>query len=135
MKYKNFNDLDLDFSTNLITWNGEVFSGIAFEILPGDFTEETMIVGGMKNGSCKRWFPSGRLQMEEHYSNNSKHGISWVWFEEGKLHKEAVYEFSIKLREKEWNLDGKLIRDYKIDTSSGNYDTLVTLRERYRFRN
>ncbi|MEZ4776018.1 MAG: hypothetical protein R3D00_22765 [Bacteroidia bacterium] len=134
MEYINYNLLEYDYENNLETLNGFSFSGIAYEIRNDGCLEEVMIVGGMKNGYCRTWYPSKTRKSEEHYFNNSLHGISWEWYENGQMKKESIYEYSVKVKETEWDLFGNIIVCFKIEESSDAYILLNKLRKYYNLK-
>jgi antitoxin component YwqK of YwqJK toxin-antitoxin module len=130
MKYINFENIDYDYENNIHLYKGEPFSGIAFEINSLKDLEETMIIGGLKNGYYRKWYPSGVLKTEVYLLNNIYHGLKWEWFESRNIKSEAIYEFGILMKECIWDDNGELLSKYQIDENTAQYNSLLILRNK-----
>lgn len=124
-----FDELDYDYNINAFVVDGKRFNGIAVEWLSDGGLEEVMIIGGLKNGRSREWYPSGLLKLEENYMANILHGISWEWNHKGILIRESIYEFGIKTKEILSDQKGSLQQKYEIEPSNPQLETLNLLRK------
>ena len=98
-----------------MAWQGEPFTGVAYETnSAGRVISEAGYVDGLQRGLAREWYDSGQLRSESHYEHGSKHGMSRSWYDNGQLESEAEYKYSIKVRERTWNRDGTLVRDWHL---------------------
>lgn len=130
MKRIDFEDLDFDYEKGIYIFNDTAFSGIAYEILEDKQLNEVMILEGAKNGISREWFPNGKIKMEEHFFNNSYHGVVTIWDEDGFKIEENVYELGILTRKWKYKKD-KLIDQFEINSSNDKYESLLIKRKRF----
>jgi antitoxin component YwqK of YwqJK toxin-antitoxin module len=127
----NFNLLDFDPLSNFYTYEGNPFSGVAYEKLKNGGLTETMICNGRKNGMESEWYPSGQIKEYAQIINNHRHGIFWEWYENGMRKSDTIYEYGHKTKSTVWDENGVINERYLIDENSADYSTLQLLRKRY----
>lgn len=132
MNYINFEEIDYDYENRIYIHNEEAFSGIAFEVNSLNSLEETMIIGGLKNGYYREWYPLGILKIEVHLFNNIYHGLKWEWYESSNIKSQAIYEFGILIKENIWDDNGELVSKYQINENTSQYNSLLILRKNRR---
>jgi antitoxin component YwqK of YwqJK toxin-antitoxin module len=54
--------------------------------------------------------------------------MSHEWYDNGQVKSEGEYELSVCIKEKEWDEEGNLTREYAIDPNSPQFSTLQRLR-------
>jgi hypothetical protein len=82
---------DLDYDGELIfTYEGQPFSGVAYEDVPGKWYSEVTYRAGMQEGPARDWYPSGSLKGESYHHENALHGISREFDETGRLRSEEI---------------------------------------------
>lgn len=72
---------------------------------------------------------TGIKKSEKEYRYGQLHGISIIWFENGRKKSEQQYEHSILISEKNWDEEGNLLNKYEIDTDSPHFEILESRRE------
>lgn len=124
-----FDELDLSSDSNLLTYKGEPFTGIAYELGPnGELVSEVSYVEGQKSGLSKDWSSRGHLLREQSYIFDSLHGLSREWHDDESPKRESHYELGICTREREWRQNGELVRDFVLGEENPQFVTLQKLR-------
>ena len=129
MSRVSFEELEPSEDCLLMHYAGEPFNGVAFESDDGILVSETNFLGGQKSGVSREWSSTGRLVREQHFALNSLHGQSLEWYENGTLKLKGNYELGICIHEQEWDANGNLIREYRIDEEGPQFLTLQKLRK------
>ena len=81
----NITDIDFDDDYSY-SYHGVLFSGIACEYDEhGKLVAELTMKNGVQEGLSSTFFPAGSKQSEKRYHNNTLHGESREWFENGNL--------------------------------------------------
>ena len=120
---------DLDYDSDLIfTYQGQLFTGVAYEDVPGKWLSEVSYRDGMQEGPARDWYPSGVLKGESHYRENALHGTSREFDESGRLVSEKTYEYGILVSRKELDTSGHVTDSFEITPDHQHYARL----ERYR---
>lgn len=110
-------------------YEGQPFTGVARErSKDGGLISEIEYADGMQNGLARYWYQSGQLQGEEHFRNNGRTGLSREWYPDGKLKRETDFEYSIRLREKQWDEQGNIVKDYVLTEQDPMFGTLEKAR-------
>ncbi len=118
-------DDELDYDENLIyTWNGELFTGVAFEEGPGGVLSEVSYVNGAQQGPSRDTGPDGRLVGEDTYYENARHGLSREFDAEGRLVRAAWYEYNILVRSADVDESGELVWHDEVVPGSAEADLL-----------
>jgi hypothetical protein len=123
-------DSDLDYDSDLIfTYRGRLFTGVAYEDVPGKWLSEVTYLDGMQDGPAREWFPSGVLRGESHYRENVLHGISREFDEKGRLVTEETHEYGILVSRKKLDASGHVIESFKITPDHQHYARLEHYRQ------
>lgn len=125
-----YDDLEYDYENALEAFEGKPFTGVAFDEGPAGGRHEVEFVDGLKNGVAREWAPDGTLIRERLLRGDALDGMSREWFPSGVLRKEGLYESGLCLREKEWDEEGRLVRDYALSADDRAHKTLELIRAR-----
>jgi hypothetical protein len=98
-----------------VTWKGKPFTGILFEMQNGLIINEVAYVDGAETGLYKTWHPNGKLESEGESKLNRSHGFFKSWYSSGQLHCEGFAELGYVSWRKEWDEEGNLISEQKIE--------------------
>ncbi|MET3132254.1 antitoxin component YwqK of YwqJK toxin-antitoxin module [Oxalobacteraceae bacterium GrIS 1.11] len=113
----------------LMCYAGKPFSGIVFENDEnGTLITETNFIDGQKSGMSQEWSASGTLVREQWFALNSLHGPSREWYGNGSPKFDGLYELGICIKEQEWDANGCVIKNYRIDEMGPQFATLKKLR-------
>lgn len=122
---------ELDWQDYIYYFDGKKFHGTGFELFEnGNLRTETGFSYGMENGASKEWYENGQLMDEDNYKLGIKHGGSKSWFEDGKIKREAEYELGILTKEKIWDENGEVTKDFELKETDSNYEILLQNRLR-----
>ncbi|MBT2572949.1 toxin-antitoxin system YwqK family antitoxin [Bacillus sp. ISL-51] len=109
---------------------GKPFSGLAYELYPnGNIIYFTEYKDGLAHGLTREFFENGNKKNEKNYRYGQLKGINVTWFEDGSKKSEQHYEHSILISEKQWDKEGNVIQEYKIDKNSPHFEILESRRE------
>ena len=98
------------------TLAGEPFTGVAFSTWPdGSTKQEWTFRAGEKWGPQRRWHSNGRLTISGYCVAGLAHGVWRKWRPEGSKISVATIEYGITTREKSWEADGKVRREYRVE--------------------
>lgn len=110
-----FRDLDTDIDQRL-TLNGIPFTGVAFETYSnGQLREEQSFVDGIPEGFGRSWYANGQLADEGSSHRGAPHGIVRQYYDSGALKQEALCEFGICIKRKQWDKCGNIVEIYEIE--------------------
>jgi antitoxin component YwqK of YwqJK toxin-antitoxin module len=122
-------DSELDYDADLTyTHGGVLFTGIAYEEIPGGGISEVSYRNGMQDGVSRDWYPSGALKGEASYRENVQHGPMREYDEQGVLVHEAVYEFGILISSVKRDASGQVLESFEIDEGNPNFALLERFR-------
>lgn len=122
------NDLEFD-ENDVCRLNGELFSGVAFEINSnGAIRSETTYVGGCQDGLARHWDRDGQLRSEGTYYGSSDHGVLREWYPDGRLQAEILVEFGAIISERRFDEDGNLTCSKDIDPNCPAYQIILSMR-------
>jgi antitoxin component YwqK of YwqJK toxin-antitoxin module len=97
-------------------WQEKRFTGISVEYrIDGHIVSETTYIDGIETGPNRNWYPDGKLESEGESIWNRPHGFYKTWYESGQLKNEGCFDLGYKIWSKEWDEEGNLIREYKIE--------------------
>jgi antitoxin component YwqK of YwqJK toxin-antitoxin module len=120
----NDEDLDIDWAYQQATWEGEPFTGVAFELHPnGMLVGETDYENGFKRAT-REWYGPGRPREEWHFGPYGLDGEGREWYPDGRLKTEGRWEYGIVLTRRTWDEQGNLTEDYSLAESDPEYATL-----------
>jgi antitoxin component YwqK of YwqJK toxin-antitoxin module len=107
------------------TYKGQPFTGVACDYFPnGSLQSEAQFVNGHQEGMAREWYENGRLKFEGEYLGDGFHGISKEWHANGQLKKASAYEYSICLESEEWDENGRLVREFRLQPTDMAYEYL-----------
>jgi MORN repeat variant len=98
-----------------VNWKGEPFTGIIFEIQNNRIINEITYVDGSETGPYKTWYPDGQIESEGESKLNRSHGFFRAWHPSGKLQYEGLAELGHVIWRKEWDEEGNLVSEQKIE--------------------
>jgi len=126
-----FDDLTVEDDQSL-SYQGIPFTGVAYEANDnGVVISESSYENGLQKGVTREWNSSGRILTESYFDQGSKHGISKRWHENGQLESEAEYIYSIKVRERDWDRQGRLLRDWNLPENDEQRALIDLLAKRF----
>lgn len=93
-----------------VLYQGQPFTGTAVIERDGALESEMLYVDGVLHGTS-RAFSGGELSREASFVQGMSHGRARDWHDQGPLWRESLYAFGVLLHEREYALDGALVRD------------------------
>lgn len=125
---------DLEWEGQLQTWNDAPFTGIEVWRFPNDAIEsETTYKNGLTDGQARTWDEQGRLRSEFTCRLGALHGNRKKWHANGELAEDANFEWGVKLDAKEYDEQGALTSEFRMDPKDpdSQYGILLKFREAY----
>jgi antitoxin component YwqK of YwqJK toxin-antitoxin module len=123
-----WDDLDIKDCSGTAYYQGQYFTGWACDFFEdGRIQDETEFRDGAQTGLSRTYDRHGRLLREEHYLNSNLHGYARSWHINGQLASEELYQGSVLMKERQWDMQGTLIRDYHIDPQDSRIEFLKKL--------
>jgi antitoxin component YwqK of YwqJK toxin-antitoxin module len=111
-------------------YDGEPFTGIRYETRPdGTLWSELTYVRGLQDGASRTFYPNGQMQSQTHYKMSVAHGWDDEWYPKGGIKRRTLYELAVPVHMQEFDQEGKLIRETKIDPASDEYRRLEQARK------
>lgn len=106
------------------------FIGIAYDVCP-EYYLEALYYDGIKYG-YQQWYWSKSKMSNVEMVGGMAHGDIYFWFENGKPKEVSENKFGITLSEKEWDINGELIREFTLQKEPpSNYSLLLHFEEYY----
>jgi hypothetical protein len=103
-------------------WKDQRFTGVSVEVgIDGHTVSETTYVDGIETGPYKTWYWNGQLESEGNSKSNRLHGVIKTWHESGLLMRESLFELGYQIWSKEWDENGNLICEYKIEDNPSEF--------------
>jgi antitoxin component YwqK of YwqJK toxin-antitoxin module len=116
-----------------MTWKEEPFTGIGFEATDdGHIISETTYANGIEDGPERSWYWNGQLESEGANKGNRPHGFFKEWHESGKLKAEGLIELGSLIWRKEWDEEGNLVYDFKIEDHPNRLKALKSSRSAFK---
>jgi antitoxin component YwqK of YwqJK toxin-antitoxin module len=110
-------------------WQGKRFTGISVEVgVDGHTVSETTYVDGLETGPHRTWYWNGKLESEGVSRWNRNHGPFKTWYESGRLQYEGFAESGYVIWRREWDEEGNLVSEYKIEDNPEKLSWLETTR-------
>ncbi|WP_329065651.1 toxin-antitoxin system YwqK family antitoxin [Amycolatopsis sp. NBC_01480] len=120
---------ELDFESDLVyMYQGEPFTGVAYEDSPTLGRSEVMYSSGLQDGSSRDWYPSGKVKSEMMFARNDRHGGYRNYDEAGRVVEEGVYEYSVLVSRVLFDSAGNIVEEFNIDLDGGTGRILQRLR-------
>jgi antitoxin component YwqK of YwqJK toxin-antitoxin module len=113
----NVDDTDIEYTGGpIVTFEGKPFTGIAYEIAnDGHLISEITYIEGIQNGPDISWHFNGKLESEGENKWNRPHGFFKEWYESGQLKMEGLTELGYVIWRKQYDEEGNLTSEYKIE--------------------
>jgi len=110
--------------------HGKPFTGTAYEqYANGQLREEVSYVEGYSNGPCKSWYENGQLKEEYVALPGRAPDKSMGWHDNGALRHCTERELGVRVAHKEWDSDGRLVVNEKLEPGTFWHSHLLKLRE------
>jgi antitoxin component YwqK of YwqJK toxin-antitoxin module len=127
-----YNDLDFPDWDHGYTYDGESFTGIAYELSEGGrLTSEVEFRCGIQAGTWREWYPNGTLAKEAHLERGAWHGHCREWHSNGQLALDGEWEYGVCLRNQRWDENGVLIDEYRVESDPAAGEALEGYRRVY----
>lgn len=111
---------------------GAPFTGTAYATFPnGALENESEYRDGLPWGKSRSWDMDGSLFAESDMYRDALHGAAREWSPGGQLISETVAEYGVTLREREWDEQGNLLKDYELKEGDPDYTVLHEFRKLY----
>lgn len=106
------------------------FTGVVYDIADdGQVLFETELRSGRKHGVSRTWTPQGSLIREQNFEDGLQHGLQRHWHPNGPLLlREEEFELGVCVRSREWDVHGRLMRDYSVSISPHKRELLARVR-------
>ena len=132
MERVDYDLLEFDYYNYIYLYNGEPFTGIAYE-LSSDYPEgqplcEIEFVDGSKKGFWRSWYETRQLEYEKYFLPDEV--TIKQWNKGGQLILEEHSFGGVVATRKRWDDEGNLIEDYEISPEDSFYDNVQFLRNR-----
>jgi antitoxin component YwqK of YwqJK toxin-antitoxin module len=130
-KMNRVNIREIDFNDDYsYSYRGVLFTGIACEYDDdGKLVSELKMENGIQEGLSSEFFPAGPKRSERCYHNNTLHGESREWFENGNLKERTFHEFGVLIERETWDSDGNAVSGFRLTENDQAYQTLERLRK------
>jgi len=122
-------DHEIEFDSELVyRWQGEKFTGIAYERSNEGVVSEVRFLDGVQEGVSRDISATGSILAEANYRNNALHGWSRDYGEDGSVTREAYFEYGILVSSVEYGNSGDVVESFEIDPTGNTYALLQKLR-------
>jgi antitoxin component YwqK of YwqJK toxin-antitoxin module len=109
---------------------GEPFTGISYDTRQdGTLWSEITYVRGLKHGPSRTLYPNGQVKSQTHYKLAYAHGWKEEWYPDGRIKRRTLYDLAVPVASQEYDEEGKLTRETKIDPASEEYRRLEQARK------
>lgn len=122
----------LEFEDNLRYYNDAPFNGVGYELFAnGQLENETPYQDGLAEGQVSEWDEMGRLRAQYSCRKGMLHGGCKKWHANGVLMEDSHHEWGVELDCKEFDEQGQLVQQRKLDPDNpeSNYKILLKLRK------
>lgn len=127
-----YDDLDFPDWDHGYTYNGESFTGVAYELFPdGSLRCEVEFRHGIEEGVWRKWYQNGKLAQEAVLERGVWHGRCREWQTNGQLALDGNYESRICVRRSRWDEAGSLIEEFGIGPGHVDWELLGIYRRLY----
>ncbi len=122
-------ELSYDPADGLYLLDDVPFSGEACTLAPGGQEKARMQYrDGLRWGLTTERYPSGQPMVEATFFRGVLHGRAREWHPDGQPAEDGEYEYGITLREKHWDEQGRVTRDYILRDTDPAYPRLLQMR-------
>ena len=125
-----YDDLTHSGEDDSLLLNGKPFTGILYdEYDNGQPGEEERYIDGYQDGPFKRWYENGQLREEGMKRRGFAPDKTTEWHENGALKSIEKREWGVEVSYKEWDKNGKLTTQRKMEPGSSYHGNLLKWRE------
>ena len=122
-------DSSLDFDSDLIyRCNGELFTGVAYEVADDGTMSEVRYRDGMQDGVSRDLYPDGAVKESTRFYRNERHGFERQFSLAGDLVTERLYEYGILVLSVRYGDDGGIRERYELREDSPGFSLLAKYR-------
>ncbi len=122
---------DLEFDGDLPSFEGELFTGIAYELYSdGKLHSEYEYKEGWEDNVGREWYLNGQLKSIEYFKNKMAYGLHTKYYEDGAKKSESDYELGVELERKMWSESGQLTEHWKLDPDEHKHHYELLLERR-----
>ena len=112
--------------------DGEPFTGVTYTEYPGGAPRsESEYREGLGSGKSRSWYKDGTLYAETEMFRDVQHGVAREWSKSGQLVSEVTAEYGITIRERTWDEQGNLLKDYQLKEGDPAHARLLEFRKLY----
>lgn len=72
---------------------------------------EASYENGEREGDGICWYENGQVAYREHYKNGKLDGLHTSWYEDGNLEQKIMFDHEVRVWQKSWSPEGKLVTD------------------------
>ncbi|MFI9535535.1 toxin-antitoxin system YwqK family antitoxin [Nocardia fusca] len=92
-----------------LEYAGQPFTGeVVEELVPGQLLSQEFYLDGLRHGSCREWWPDGRLKSEGESCRGQPRGVFRRWHPNGRLAAESLFGEHGELEAiREWDEHGR----------------------------
>jgi antitoxin component YwqK of YwqJK toxin-antitoxin module len=127
-----YDDLDFPGWDDGYTYNGESFTGVAFELGEGGrLVAEVEFRSGIQEGMWREWHPDGVPSREARLERGVWHGHCREWHPNGQLALEGEWEYGVSLHRRRWDEAGVLAEEYEVASNASASEVLGIYRRMY----
>lgn len=99
---------------------GQAFTGVAFKPGPnGQVRAEWTFRDGLQWGPQRTWYESGQLVSAAYAVAGFAHGVIRHWWPDGEKSAVEYVQYGVTLRAKDWDRQGRVVRDYTVESEEG----------------
>lgn len=104
-------------ASDLCTLHGEPFTGVAYSTWPtGAVMDEWTFRNGEKWGPFREYYSDGRLTASGYNVAGVSHGVWRTWFPDGRKQSVTLIQYGVTVRAKDWDEQGRVWRDYQVQS-------------------
>ena len=114
-----------------VCFDCEVFTGIAFRRhANGKLWRVKRYVNGFAEGICREWHGNGKIKRRWRTKHGQVIGTEREWYADGGLKCIRENEFGVITKEREYDSDGQLVRDFTIGPEDDLFEYLMKMKQR-----
>jgi hypothetical protein len=123
---------ELDYPGDGLYYLGEApFTGVVYSGFEDEPDSQQEFRNGLAWGFGMTWHGSGAVASDCQFEGGVYHGLRREFQEDGGLALLEVYEHGVCLWRRRWDEAGRLLEDYALSETSGNWQTASILRRAF----
>jgi antitoxin component YwqK of YwqJK toxin-antitoxin module len=121
----NLEEIEYEPSKAIVVYNDKPITGVIYENHPeGWLWSERYCVEGYYTGPSFGYFSNGKLREEAYMLFNGAHGLQREWNDKGQLIRVGYCLTAVRIFERTFDNNGKLIKEFILSEDSFNYELL-----------